>query len=336
MKVIFKLLIILFSTGLIAQNRYQINSDFRLDAVSPGAYSIVAKEQEDGKILIGGSFEIVEGSDLSYLIRLNSDGTIDENFNVGGSGPSNHVQDIEVLDDGKILIAMRQGLYYNGEPVSSVVRLNSDGSLDNTFEVGKFLDNDLRFNNSAFALDVQSDGKIIVVGSFYQIGTTKLNGIARLHVDGSIDDTFSVGTGFQVNINNEIAAPATQVQILSDGSIAVLGDFDTYNNNAANKFVILNQDGSFKSAASEAFESFVFPLAFDTEGFIVEQSNGKIVLARDDHDNDKRFIRLNTDGSFDNSFDDNLANERVSSLSGFSNDHLLVKSSTITDILDAD
>ena len=94
MKTFFCVVIVLTTFSLYAQNRYQIDPAFRLDAVSAGAFSIVVKEQADGRLLVGGSFDVVEGSDLSHLVRLNSDGTLDETFNSGGTGPSDHVQDI--------------------------------------------------------------------------------------------------------------------------------------------------------------------------------------------------------------------------------------------------
>ncbi|MEO1054503.1 MAG: T9SS type A sorting domain-containing protein [Bacteroidota bacterium] len=336
MRHIFTLAILLSSFTLLAQTAYEIDPTFQLDAIRPGATSYVVKQQADGKLLVGGDFDIVEGSNLTHLVRLNADGTLDQSFNPNGTGPSDDVQDIEILDDGKILIAMSQALYYNGESVPAVYRLNSDGSLDNTFQADVFLNNNQRFNNSVFALDVQADGKIIVAGAFSSIGTAEANGIARLNADGSLDNTFSTGIGLRSNFEPSVVGPASQVALLSSGSVAVIGAFDTYDGSPANTFAILGTDGSLEITVPETLEDFVFPSLFDAEGFLIEQADGKIIVSRDDNDFDKRLIRLNTDGTIDDTFNSALNDESVVSLASFSDGRLLIKSRNVSAITDAD
>lgn len=327
MKIYLVPLAFLLNFSLLAQNLYQVDPSFRLDAVSAIAEPIVIKMQADGKFLVGGKFEIVEGSHLSHLIRLNPDGSIDETFNSLGSGPSDDVQDIEVLPSGKILIALRQGRYYNGSQVSSVVRLNQDGTIDDNFVVGPFLEDYFRFNNSAFALDVQEDGKIIVAGAFHKIGDSFLNGIARLNEDGSVDESFATGDGFRIASNPDVAAATSQVKLLSNGNIAVLGQFDAYDGMSANVFAVIGNNGEFQFTTSTILQSNVFKSLFETDGFILEQSDGKIIISRMRRfDHGIRLIRLNKDGTEDLTLENSIVNNTVLSLAKFSDDRLFIVS----------
>jgi hypothetical protein len=68
---------------------------------------------------------------------LNSDGSVDNTFSIG-TGFNNTVWVIKVQTDGKILVG---GNYtqYNGNPHSNLIRLNSDGSVDNSFNTGTWI-----------------------------------------------------------------------------------------------------------------------------------------------------------------------------------------------------
>ena len=99
------------------------------------AYKVVV--QKDGKILIGG-YKILSGQDI-IVARLNSDGTNDKNFNKGehltlSFGANEVLYDMLVDANGKILLTgftSAGGGFAGTKPY--VVRLNSDGSVDNTF-----------------------------------------------------------------------------------------------------------------------------------------------------------------------------------------------------------
>jgi uncharacterized delta-60 repeat protein len=71
-----------------------------------------------------------------------------------------------------------------------IARLNSDGSLDTTFESSS--GPNLQVNTLA----LQSDGKVLVGGQFTSINGVSRNRIARLNSDGSLDTGFDPGTGF--------------------------------------------------------------------------------------------------------------------------------------------
>lgn len=144
--------------------------------------------QSDGKVIVGGDFITYNGVSKSKIVRLNSDGSNDQNFSIG-TGFNAEVMSIKLLSDGKILVA---GTFttYNGVTSNRIVRLNSNGTKDTTFNSGG-----VGPNNSVSSIHVQSDGKILVGGIFTTYNGITANQLCRLNSDGTLDNTFSSGTG---------------------------------------------------------------------------------------------------------------------------------------------
>lgn len=237
--------------------------------------------QSDGKILLGGQFNFYDGTQSEKIVRLNTDGTIDNTFNTG-TGFDGLVYVIKVQTDGKILVG---GGFteYNGNAYRNLIRLNSDGSVDNSFNAGSGFD---RVINDIVLL---SDGKKVVLGDFTTVDGNSKNGIVRLNDDGSIDNSFITGTGFNGTVYSGLLDGTKLVvvgaffeydgqinrqivRLNSDGSIDntfdsgsgfnrlsgltysttvrkytnkyfIIGDFDTYNNVSAHGLIQLNEDG---------------------------------------------------------------------------------------------
>jgi uncharacterized delta-60 repeat protein/prepilin-type N-terminal cleavage/methylation domain-containing protein len=114
--------------------------------------------QSDGKILVGGSFISYQGVVANRIIRLNSNGSIDTDFNLG-TGFNNTVITLAIQSDGKILVG-GDFTSYQGVESNRIIRLNSNGSIDTGFNLGT------GFNNPVQTLAIQSDGKILVGGWF--------------------------------------------------------------------------------------------------------------------------------------------------------------------------
>ena len=139
--------------------------------------------QRDGKILLAGLFTQFDGTPVGRLVRLNPDGTLDAMFGAG-TGANEAIIKLVVLPDGKILAA-GDFTSFNGTPCNHIVRLNSDGSMDQTFNSAAGP------NDEIHDLAVLPDGKILVVGTFTSVGEVPCDHIARLNPDGSLDRDFN-------------------------------------------------------------------------------------------------------------------------------------------------
>jgi uncharacterized delta-60 repeat protein len=171
------------SRGYVAR----LNSDGSLDtsflATGAGADDIVNSiaVQSDGKILIGGFFTTYNGTSRGHIARLNSDSSLDAGFLATGSGAFQIVRAVALQSEGKILIG-GEFIAYNDTSRNYVARLNSDGSLDNTF-----LGIEAGVDSMVLAIALQSDGKILIGGWFTiykdQISNTNRGHVARLWGD---------------------------------------------------------------------------------------------------------------------------------------------------------
>jgi uncharacterized delta-60 repeat protein len=193
-------------------------------------------EQPDGKILVAGSFTLYKNfTTVSRALRLNSDLTLDAGF-VTANGINVAPVTMALQSDGKVLL----GGFFTTHGVTSynrIVRLNSNGSLDTSFVIGT------GFSEVVRDIKIQSDGKILVGGNFTSYNGTSANRLIRLNIDGSIDSSFNIGTGFPSTVR--------KIKIQSDGKILVAGDFISFNGSSATsrqRCTRLNIDGSFDTA----------------------------------------------------------------------------------------
>jgi uncharacterized delta-60 repeat protein len=173
----------------------RLNSDGTLDStfsVTAGANASIHDTiiQPDGKILIGGNFVTFDGTIRNRVARLNSDGTLDQNFNPNVNG---FTEEMVLQPDNKIVIG---GIFttVGGTGRTGVARINSDGSLDTTFNPGsgvQFFDGN---PGNVYGMERQADGKILIGGDFDRYNGTQSLDIARLNTDGSLDFSFAPST----------------------------------------------------------------------------------------------------------------------------------------------
>ncbi len=141
--------------------------------------------QTDGKIVIGGQFSSFDSTPLRCLARIKPDGNLDPDFLAGAGTNWIDAADnalgifcVTAQPDGRIIIG---GSFttVHGAPRRSIARLNTDGSLDTSFDPG---DNIGEGAGSVYAIAVQPNGRILVGGTF--------RGLTRLNRDGSLDSSF--------------------------------------------------------------------------------------------------------------------------------------------------
>jgi uncharacterized delta-60 repeat protein len=132
------------------------------------------------------------------------------------------------LPDDKILVA---GLFNLDGTNRCIVRLNANGTLDNTFTRAS-----LSPNEGISSLAVQPDGKILVGGGFTTINGDSRKNIARLNPNGTVDNSSNPGTG------PDRAVDAVALQ--PDGKVLIGGSFTNVNGTPRPRIARLNPDGT--------------------------------------------------------------------------------------------
>ncbi|WP_158607195.1 PKD domain-containing protein [Pontibacter oryzae] len=267
----------------------RLNPDGTLDASFnrgmgfSGTVSTLAIQQ-DGKILVGGSFFTFNGTSQRHIARLNPDGSLDESFN-SGAGFNRDVKAITLQADGKVLVGGGFSAY-NGVSRRHITRLHQNGTLDTLFDAGANIIGIVK------AIAWQQDGTILLGGSFRQNTTSIPKGIARLTTDGALDTTFNIGVGFRGNVNTLIK--------LQNGQILAGGTFSAYDNIARGNIALLDANGSLDTAfaAGAGFNRDVNSMALQKDGKIL--ICGKFTSYEGLSQNG--IARLNPNGTLDNTF----------------------------------
>ena len=240
--------------------------------------------QTDGKILMGGGFSDYDGTARNGIARLNEDGSLDTSFDPG-SGIDGVVYTIVVQPDGKIMIGGGFSMF-NGISRNRIARLNTDGSLDNTFDPG------LGASGSIHRIAIQQDGKMIIGGLLTTYNGDPANHIARIHTDGSLDNSFMPGTGATSNVLDIVFQP--------DGKILICGLFNEYDGTVRGGIARLNSDGSLDSTLDPGTGAVgnVYELALQADGKVLLVGN----FSTFNGDPVGHIVRLNSDGSVDGTF----------------------------------
>jgi uncharacterized delta-60 repeat protein len=253
--------------------------------------------QTDGKILTGGNFTALGGQTRYHIGRLNMDGTLDTAFNPGVSPLlDSSVYSLAIQPDGKILVG---GFFsFLGEqPRSNIGRLNSDGTLDASF-------NSQFTGHLVYSLATQPDGKILVGGRFTSLGGQTRTNIGRLNLDGTLDTAFNPG------VNYDPASYVNSIVVQADGKILVGGSFTNLAGQSRRGIGRLNVDGSLDTTFNPGSSSAnVHTLAVQPDGQIL------VGGAFTNLGGQTRFGigRLNSDGSLDTSFNPGDTNNVVES-----------------------
>jgi len=239
--------------------------------------------QPDGKVVLGGFFETLNGVARHLLARLNPDGSLDSGYNPGATvNIGDGVSSVLLQQDGKVLV----GGYASPEnPGVMVARLNGDGSLDTSFNPK--LTQGAPYGSGVSAMALQPDGKILIVGSFASVNGISRNAIARLNPDGSLDPGFDPGTGaISESEDGRLFPNAYFVMVLGDGKILITGGFTVVNSVKRPGMARLYADGSldpnFNPSLSPSFG-----------GSVLVQPDGKLLL-----EGAVELVRLNGDGSY--------------------------------------
>lgn len=234
--------------------------------------------QNDGKILVAGSTFVSSYNNFSVL-RYTDNGILDTTFGTGGISISdignsdNGIMDIALQTDNKIVVA---GWSSNGVPFYydfAVARLDTNGILDNSFgQNGYVITAVVSSLNSASAIAIQQDGKIVVAGLAI-IGYEDF-AVVRYNIDGTLDNSFGTGGKVTTAVGNSRDI-ANDMVVQPDGRIILAGYSYNGSTNNNTSLVRYNTDGTLDASFGV---------------------NGKTIQPIGTHDNGAWAIALQPDG----------------------------------------
>lgn len=266
--------------------------------------------QTNGKIVVAGYTNNGSANEMAIL-RYNSDGSIDNSFNTNGifqqlTGNECEANAVLIQPDGKIIAA---GYSKNSTPDFDflLIRLNVDGTVDNSFGTGGIVTTDFNnANNAINAIQMQTDGKLVVAG-YCTISGIKNFALARYNVNGTLDLNFGLS-------GKIISAPGTgdcfayDMSIQTDGKIIAAGftgnpsykDFvllrynnngtpdSTFNLNGNHLFSLarFNTDGSLDNTFNVDGKVNTIIAGYHDDNYAATlQADGKIVAVGDSYNN---------------------------------------------------
>jgi uncharacterized delta-60 repeat protein len=234
----------------------------------------------DGKIVVGGEFYSVNGTNRTGIARLHANGILDTSFNTG-AGPNGPVRFVTLQSDGSVLIG---GWFttFDGTNCSSLARLNANGTLNTSFNPDfgvrhyRNCGGDVCYTVSFPATaTMQPDGKVLV--GFWREnwqcdafdGGCSLSysySITRLNADGTSDASFA----FINHLNNvALLGLADSIALQPDGKIVV--GSSAYN---TVQIARINANGSWDNS----FSAGVGPGGVDA---VALQPDGKVLIGGD-------------------------------------------------------
>jgi uncharacterized delta-60 repeat protein len=232
----------------------------------------------DGSIILAGSCSIQGDFDFC-LAKLRANGVLESTPGVFGAngkatatvGSGNDfARAIAIQADGKIVLAGECAV--SGGTNFCLARFNANGTIDNTFNGnGRVISSILGSGDSAFALAIQPDGKIVVAGQCISSGST-YGCMARYLTDGSRDNTFPNNNA---SFNNFMRF--TSVRITSASDILATGYINA-NTTQQNLFVRRFDSSGTPHNNSSAVLGIDFASNSDTGGASAVQADDKLIV----------------------------------------------------------
>lgn len=274
-----------------------LTSDFGADD-----YGYAVAIQSNGRILAAGTVRTTAGGNDFGILRLMPDGSPDTSFGTGGrvtldfgttTASNDEARAIAIDSSGRILVAGYANRGSNND--FAVARFLSNGARDTSFGVNGRVVSNFVNNDQAFAMVIQSDGKIIVGGLI-----NSDFGLARYNVNGSIDTGFSTSGVARTNFGTGLDA-VTSLAIQSDGRL-VAGGYSTQG--AGSDFAVAryNANGALDSTFDGDGTAVTnVGASNDVATSVAVMSDGRIVLAGRSG-TDVAVVRYTSNGAPDSGF----------------------------------
>lgn len=289
--------------------------------------------QPDGKLIVTGAFDAVNGAPRGGIVRLNRDGSVDTGFVTSANLP---VSPVVAQPDGSIVIG-GDFTMVNGFPnINRVARLYPDGRLDadtNTTVLGgpivdmlslpdgktligggfNSVDGGARtgiarlgwggaadssfanpqLNNWVYGLGVQRDGNYVVGGDFTTAGGSAHTGLARITPNGTVDQTLN-----PTMTNGASSTAVIGLAIQPDQKIIVGGFFTTVNGVSKSRIARLNPSGSLDTSFNASADFYVDVITLQSDGKILIGGAFEVVNGQ----TRAGIARLNAEGTLDTTF----------------------------------
>jgi uncharacterized delta-60 repeat protein len=244
------------------------------------------------RIYVAGTFDTYDGTNRSCILRLLANGNLDTSFTPTGMGGSARFgRALALQTDGKLLVG---GVFstLNGTFRKHIARLNTDGTLDTSFDPNTAL----ATCNSVFDIAIQPDGKILVGGTYSRGGYESGQLLTRLNPDGSLDASFVAPFANTTGNVQEIA-------LLPDGRVVLTGFLELAAPYADAYIACLHPDGSIDTTFMANMGSG--PAGWAGGNILIQPDGAIIIMGRFlSFDGSARapIARLFPDGTLDTSF----------------------------------
>jgi len=293
----------------------KVRTDFPGLAAVPSAVVI----QPDGKIVVaGGAFPQFTFAGNFEVVRYNPNGSLDRSFGNGGIVTTtfpegSYAFDVALQPDGKIVAAGTVFVdFIPGEPSNTdfaLARYNPDGTPDAAFGSGGQVSTDfVGMEDDAFSVLIQSDGKIVAVGSANSPATYYDFAAVRYLSNGTIDTAFGVAGKVSTDFGDHNFDRAQSAALQSDGKIVAAG-FAISQNGLSENFAVARYtaNGVLDTTFSrDGITQIDFGNCCQSAYQVLLQSDGKIITVgypnTEDSDSDFLLARLNPRGSLDPTF----------------------------------
>jgi uncharacterized delta-60 repeat protein len=327
---IFLALFLLFTCATFAQSDGQVDTTFGIEGTAQssflgGCVGLSYALDQDNNIIGCGHYFAYPEYDFA-VAKFDSIGNVDSSFANNGKfqydfGLDDYPSSVLVQADNKIIVAGYSSTW-DGFSVNSIfsqvslIRLLPSGGIDSTFgNNGTF---EFDFNPAdcaAVALALQSDGKIIIIGNYYNGASAKVL-VIRISVNGIIDASFGNNGYTLLQLDSTVYNDdeATSCVIQPDDKI-LIGVITRSSLSSGRLFGLcrLNANGSIdtsfgingvvKTDIPNQGNDYTLALALQNDGKIIQAGSCK---------NSKMMAlcRYNQDGSLDASF----ANQGIDTL----------------------
>jgi uncharacterized delta-60 repeat protein len=247
------------------------------------AYAYCMGVQSSGKIVVGGGTSPDYALTDFALVRYKPNGNLDKSFGTDGkvitdiSGFWDRGYSLKIQPDDKILFAGSAPLS-NGRRTFALARYEANGALDQMFGAGGKAQTDFGYDSEAYAVTIQTDGKIIAVGEAYSERGDLNFAVARYNTNGSLDTTFGSGGLVTTDISGHDVAKA--VTLAPNGRIIAGGG--AYNGFAVACYFAKGSP-NITGASVSGKKLYVYGANFDADADIY--LNGQKQKTKNDSDN---------------------------------------------------